>query len=262
MRKITTISLTLIFTLVFGTMSSFAAAWEKDPENVNDPTVTVSYMEIENGYEMKMAVDGISGGYLDLNGTTYNTSEVYKVSKKIDDHNIFVCWLSNGNKLYYGSIIGESTPVEIPAIESDGVESDGIVLPAEKIWTVKYELVPTNKRPAKSQITANKIWKKTKTKVTQKAYYISGKKVSKSKYNAAKKTGKYKVVKTKKTLKKTSRLIKTEKIFTDADIEYIGETPEEGSYYSQPMKAFYNFRLDRYYRVIKNYKVLYKLVRK
>lgn len=233
------IALALVLSLIVGTTASFAASWERAPYDENDPVITVTYTPSSSDgyYDMTMNSTDLSEGILDLNDTGYELGKTYAVSSRIDDRNLSVGWFSTGKSLYEARIIGETSPGTV-------ADSSGAV----RVWSVTYELVPTNNRPARSDITISRKHTTVKKKITDKVYIRYGKKVSKSRFYSGK-PGRTKVKTSKELLKKIRTLKRTRQSFNDA--EYI-VNPD------QTLKVSYNFRTDKYYKVVKEYRKRYR----
>ena len=252
-RKFILISLTLIFVLIFGCVSSFASSWIGIPEDPNNPVVRVTYErfnpnDYSAGFEklsFKVTNGDISGKII-LDGTVYDISKTY-VAKAI--HKNQDGYFVSGTNLYKFHPIGGTEPLCVPDPNTGQDVYGGN-------YSFDYELIKTNEIPTSSSVLT--VEHENTTKVTEEKYYVNEKETTKAVYES-KKVGAYK----EKT--STKHVKDLEKALDHEDVTFLGlkETPLEVTWSDGTketvLKALYKFQIDQYYNVKCLYRKTYEL---
>ena len=180
MKKVKLLVLTLIFTMVLGNMSVFAAITGEEPENPNDPIVRMAIQKDETGKYTKMTFknEKISSCKIDFEGILYDTSKSYDLRQPFEPEG---GWAFANNSLYKLKLISSETPVFATDPSTHETVSDGQ-------YGYNFELIPTTEIPSR-----NTFIKTIKSNVYSEAenvtheYYVNSNRVTVDVYNKSKK---------------------------------------------------------------------------
>lgn len=243
-RKIRLIAITLSLSLIFGSISSFAASWNEEPEDPSNPRATIIYTceDGTNFDRLSFKADAFESVDFVFDGFAYESGKTYVEAKRFDRG-----YAVADGKLYRLHNIGGWTPgtYNTPA----GVEPD---FTGSSIGYY-MELVPTDEMPEKS-MTSVALHKTGKDVITEK-YLVNGKEVSKAEYEKAK-TGSYTI----KTLKKFTGYGKETIDKEDMSFSRIIKLKQTGpGADTAPWSATFEFKCDRYITVQMNYLKTYEI---
>ena len=145
-KKIRVLTLTLIMVIFFGTASTFAYVWQKDPLNDSDPVITVLY-ERADTRDMSLPFDqmtvlvsrGDISGVVELNGMLYEMNKTYTVSDRAKTGH-FV----SGDQVYDFYQVGEMGPSPLSFYDFEKGES---VTVYGGHYAYAFELVKSEESP-------------------------------------------------------------------------------------------------------------------
>jgi len=249
LKKFKLISLTLIISLIFGSVFSFAAAWASDPIDPNNPVISVRYDELTGNGTLsdvrKLSVKpekGSISGKVILDGRLYEMNKTY-VAPAIhqNEEGFFI----NETDVYEFHAIGGQTPIMAP----DGTYGGPYIY--------DYELIKTSKHPAGSHVLTVRHKDNIEKQIVEK-YLVNGVEVSKAEYEKSK-VGAYKEKSSTKYVKDISEtLTNTTETYTGFTEKQDTITWSDGST-ETVIRAVCNFQIDEYYTVLQEYLKTYEL---
>ena len=249
LKKFKLISLTLIISLIFGSVFSFAAAWASDPIDPNNPVICVRYDELTgNGtlsdarkLSIKPEKGSISGKVI-LDGRLYEMNKTYVAPAIHQNEDGFFI---NNTDVYEFHAIGGQTPIMAP----DGTYGGPYIY--------DYELIKTSKHPAGSHVLTVRHKDNIEKQIVEK-YLVNGVEVSKAEYEKSK-VGAYKEKSSTKYVKDISEtLTNTTETYTGFTEKQDTITWSDGST-ETVIRAVCNFQIDEYYTVLQEYLKTYEL---